>query len=208
MSPLPAFSESITCLVALVLFSTTSATAQEALPENLGLSPVPATEMSEAGKTPSWDTGLLLGVCGVGNERPWQVTKFCLGGLVDLLFLRDTEDKAGLGGYAQVSSAGFVDIRTSGGITSAISLIDWFSLSLRGGGMAVMSPRGAQPGIEGYLGLGHRSISLRSHYALSHSFFGGMQYALPSGSLPASHAIWAGLRIDGVWLTAPIGLFR
>lgn len=176
--------------------------------ENLKLPNVPTGELSAKSPQPSWDTGLLLGVCGVGSERAWEVTKFCIAGLFDVMFLRDQEDETGFGGYLALGSAGFRDVRVSGGVTSVVSLIDWFSLSLRAGGLGVLSSQGVQPGMEGYLGLGHRSVSLRSHYALSHSFFAGMQYALPSSGLPASHAIWVGLQFDGVWLTAPIGLFR
>lgn len=187
---------------------TTSAPAGDADPENFRLPPVPVAEMSKAGKSPSWDTGLLLAVCGVGNEKAWQVTKFCLGGLLDVMFLRKAENETGLGGYAKMSSAGFRDVRASGGVTSILSLLDWFSLSLRGGGMAAMSSGSAQPGFEGFIGVGHRSSSLSSHYALSHSLVGGMQYALPSRGLPASHAIWLGVQIDGIWLTAPVGFFR
>lgn len=178
------------------------------LNEDLKLPEVPVQEMAASSPQPSWDTGLLLGACGLGNERAWEITKFCIGGLVDVLFLRKREDQTGLGGYLELGSAGFRDFRVSGGMTSVVSLIDWFSLSLRAGGLAVLSSKGAQPGVEGYFGFGHRSVSLSSHYALSHSFFAGMQYALPSNDLPASHALWLGLQIDGVWLTAPVGLFR
>lgn len=178
------------------------------LSENLNLPEVPDGQISARSPQPSWDTGLLLGVCGVGNERAWETTKFCLGGLFDVMFLREQEDETGLGGYLALGSAGFRDVRVSGGFTSVVSLVDWFSLSLRAGGLGVLSSQGAQPGMEGYLGLGHRSVSLSSHYALSHSFFAGMQYALKGGGLPASHAIWVGLHVDGVWFTAPIGLFR
>lgn len=169
---------------------------------------VPVGELSVKSPQPSWDTGLLLGVCGVGEKSAWDVTKFCLGGLVDVMFLREEEDEAGVGGYLEVGTAGFRDVRVSGGVTSVFSLIDWFSLSVRAGGLGVLSPLGAQPGVEGYLGLGHRSVSLRSAYGLSHSLFAGMQYALPNGELPGSHAIWFGLQVDGVWFTAPLGLFR
>jgi hypothetical protein len=164
--------------------------------------------MAAKAPQPSWDTGLLLGMCGVGNEQVWQVTKFCLGGVVDLMFLRERENETGIGGYFGVSSAGFRDVRFSGGITSVLSLVDWFSLSLRGGGLSVLQSEGVQAGWEGYVGFGHRSISLSSHYALSHSLFGGVQYALPSDALPASHTIWIGLQVDGVWFTAPRALFR
>jgi hypothetical protein len=176
--------------------------------ENLNLPDVPGGQLAAHSPQPSWDTGLLLGVCGVGNERAWQVTKFCIGGLIDMMFLREQEDETGLGGYLALGSAGFRDVRVSGGVTSVVSLIDWFSLSLRGGGLGVLTSQGVQPGVEGYIGLGHRSVSLSSRYALSHSFFAGMQYALKSSGLPASHAIWVGLQIDGVWLTAPRGLLR
>lgn len=169
---------------------------------------VPTSEMSAKSPEPSWDTGLLLGVCGVGEERAWEVTKFCLGGLFDVMFLRKQENETGIGAYAALSTAGFRDVRASGGITSIFSLIDWFSLTARVGGLGVFTPEGVQPGFEGYLGIGQRSVSLRSHYALSHSFFAGLQYALPSAELPASHAIWLGFQLDGVWFTAPLGLFR
>jgi hypothetical protein len=72
--------------------------------ENPALPPVPVEQMAAKAPQPSWDTGLLLGMCGVGNEQVWQVTKFCLGGVVDLMFLRERENETGIGGYFGVPS--------------------------------------------------------------------------------------------------------
>lgn len=185
--------------------------AKEAPPPSEGeseLPPVPLDEMASKSPEPSWDTGLLLGACGVGEDKVWEVTKFCLGGLIDVMFLRAQEDETGIGAYAELGTAGFRDFRVSGGVTSIFSLVDWFSLSLRAGGLGVFTPEGARPGVEGYVGLGHRSVSHSSHYGLSHNLLAGLQYVVPERDLPASHALWIGLQVDGVWFTAPRGLFR
>ncbi len=177
-------------------------------PESSYLPPVPTEEMTSKAPQPSWDTGLLLSACGVGKERPFERTKFCLGALGDVVFFRENEDEFGFGGYAQLGTAGFRDVRGGVGLSAVFSLVDWFTLTTRGGGLVVASEGGTQPGLEGYVELGQRSVSLKSHYALSHSLFGGLQYALETTGLPASSTIWIGLRLDAVWLTAPVALFR
>ena len=171
--------------------------------ETAPLPPVPVDELRAKSPQPSWDTGILVAACGVGTDRAFQTTKFCGGGLADVIFLRKNESQPGLGAYGQISTAGFRDARFSAGLSGIVSLIDWFSLGLRTGGLVATTFSHTSPGLEGYFELGHRSVSHRSHYAVSHAFFGGMQFTAAAGEVPAAHAIWIGLRIDGLWLTAP-----
>lgn len=182
--------------------------AAESNDETFDLPPVPVDEMTKTAPQPSWDTGLLLSACGQGDDRVWETTKFCVGALGDVVFLRKKEDEMGLGGYAQVATAGFRDVRGSLGLAGVFSLVDWFALTARGGGLLAVGERGAQPGLEGYLEFGHRSVSLKSRYALSHSLMSGIQYTLQTHDLPTASTIWVGIRLDAVWLTAPVALFR
>ncbi len=196
------------------LLGTRASHATEPEPSSTGaiepfeLPDVPVDQLTETPPQPSFDVGIVSAVCARGADKFWERTQFCLGGLVDVIALRKKETDPGAGGYLQLSSAGFRDLRVGLGGTGIVSLIDWFSLTARGGGLLVVSSDGVQPGLEGYLEFGQRSLSLSSHYALSHSFIMGMQYALAAGDLPASHAMWLGLRIDAIWLTAPVALFR
>src|SRR5690606_6557840 len=144
------------------------------------------------------------GICGTGEDATWQRTRFCLGGVADVMWGRRAETEPGAGGYFQISTAGFRDVRPSLGVTGIVSLLDWFTLSARAGGLARLGGSGARPGAEGYLELGHRSVSHRSRYALSNALFGGVQWVAATSSRDyAERTIWIGLRLDGVWLTAP-----
>lgn len=183
------------------------ASETEGAPTGEPLPPVPVSELRRDPKTPSFDTALLLAACGVGEERLWEGTRFCLGGLVDVVFARKEETDPGVGAYLSVGSAGFRDVRASLGAAGIISLVEWFTLGARAGGLLRMDERGAAPGAQGFLELGHRSVSYKSHYALSHTLFFGADWVAPLQDSRQETTIWIGLRVDAVWLTAPRFLF-
>jgi hypothetical protein len=172
------------------------------------LPPVPVDDLRAKSPQPSWDIGLLAAVCGVGFEGALEAVQFCGGGLADVMFFREKETETGLGAYGQISTAGFRDLRLSAGLSGIISMIDWFSLGLRAGGLMATTFAHSAPGGELFLEFGHRSVSFRSHYAVSHTLVAGLQILAPRGRDPSSQALWLGLRIDGLWLTAPRALFR
>jgi hypothetical protein len=127
-----------------------------------------------------------------------------MGGVVDVLWGRAAETEAGGGGYLGVSTAGFRDLRPALGLSGIVSVIEWFTLGGRAGGLIRIDDQGVAPGFEGFLELGHRSVSLRSGYSLSHALFGGLQWVAPLyATESAQTTLWIGLRIDAVWLTAP-----
>ncbi len=119
-------------LAALVSLLCSTAGA-EVPTEGAALPPVPVTELSAHGPEPSWDTGLVAAVCGVGNPGLWQKTKFCLGAMADALWGRQQETDYALGGYALVSSAGFRDVRFSMGGAYVQPWGDWLMTELRVG---------------------------------------------------------------------------
>jgi len=172
------------------------------------LPPVRIDELRAHALQPSWDTGVITGVCGAGSTRAWEATKFCLGGMVDALFWRKSETSPGLGGYGQLSTVGFRDGRLSMGLASIIPLHSWFTLGARGGGLMRFNASGAAPGLEAYLEFGQRSFSFNQRYSLSHSLLVGLQWSAATSSLEPSTAIWLALRFDGYWLSAPALLFR
>lgn len=156
---------------------------------------------------PSWDTGLLMGVCGVGEVRLWQQTRFCLGGVADLLFRRTTEDRVGWGAYGQVSSAGFRDARLALGPSLVVPAGSWLVTTLRAGPL-LRFEGGAAPGAQAYLELGQRSVNFKSHYSLSHSLFLGFDWSAATENVAENTSLWIGLRVDAYWLTAPAMLFQ
>lgn len=156
---------------------------------------------------PSWDTGLLLGVCGVGQARVWQQTRFCLGGVADVIFARTDEEQLGWGAYAQLSSAGFRDARLGAGASLVVPTGSWLVTTLRAGPL-LRFEGGAAPGAQGYLELGQRSVNLRSRYSLSHSLFLGFDWTAANQHVEQNTSLWIGLRVDAYWLTAPAMLFQ
>lgn len=172
------------------------------------LPPVPVDELQGNAPSPSWDTGMLFAACGVKAERFWEKTRFCGGGLVDVIWGRADETEAGGGAYFQVATSGFSDVRPSLGLSGIVSLVEWFTISGRTGGLVRVGQGGPRPGVEGYLEFGHRSVSYESAYSLSHALLTGIQWVSKGTQDPrAETTLWVGLRIDGIWLTAPKMLF-
>lgn len=173
------------------------------------LPPVPLEALTVSARQPSWDTGLLMAACGVGESPLFQRTRFCLGGMVDALYFRKSENSAAFGGYGQVSTSGFRDLRASLGASGLIPLVSWVNLGLRGGALVVANSEGVAPGLEAFVELGQRSFSLTGRYSMSHMLFAGVQWnAAGVFEQPSGTTIWLGVRLDGYWLSLPGLLFQ
>lgn len=193
-------------LASLALLFSAAATAKEPS-QVLPLPPVPTLELSPRAPQPSWDTGLLAAVCGVGEPQVWQTTKFCMGAVADVLWGRRQETDRAFGGYAQVTTAGFRDVRFSLGGAYLQPLGDWLTAELRVGPLMRIEGMPAW-GAQGSLELGQRSFSYKSRYSLSHALLLGFDFSAKNQHLPANTALWIGIRVDAYWLTAPAMLLQ
>src|SRR5690606_15513184 len=146
-----------------MLFSSTARAAEPR--ESTSLPPVPVAELTAQAPQPSWDTGLVAAVCGVGESQIWQDTKFCMGALVDGFWGRKQATDRAFGGYAQVGTAGFRDVRLSVGGAFLQPLGDWFTAELRVGPLMRIEEYPAF-GAQGSVELGQRSFSYKSSYSL------------------------------------------
>lgn len=178
-------------------------------PAETSLPPPAVDEMRVKARQPSWDTGVLTAVCGVGAGPAWQRTRFCLGGMVDALYFRKSEHSPAFGAYGQVATSGFRDFRLSMGASGLTPLVSWVNLSLRAGPLLVASQEGAALGFETFVELGQRSFSYTGRYSLSHAIFGGVQWNAPGAfEQPSGTTLWIGARFDGYWLSVPGLLFQ
>jgi hypothetical protein len=173
------------------------------------LPPVSIDELAPRAQQPSFDAGVLMAPCGVGSSPVFQRTRFCLGGMFDVLYFRKHEDSPAFGGYGQLATAGFQDFRASLGVSGLVPLVAWVNVGLRGGALLVAGAEGVAPGFEGYLEVGQRSFSYTGRYSMSHMLFFGMQWNSPGAfEQPSGTTIWIGARLDGYWLSAPGLLFQ
>jgi hypothetical protein len=193
-------------LTSFALFFTQIANAEEPK-KPAGLPPVPVSELTGRAPQPSWDTGIIAAVCGVGEPGIWQTTKFCLGGMADVLWGREEESESAWGGYAQVSTAGFRDAVFSLGGAFQKPLGEWLSAEFRAGPLMRLESHPAW-GAQGIFEIGQRSFSYKSRYSLSHALLLGVDFTAKNSQLPANTTLWVGIRVDAYWLTAPAMLLQ
>lgn len=179
-------------------------TPQQESPSRPPLHPLPTEELRARAPSPQWSTGIILGVCGVGQDAVWQGTDFCGALMAEALFLRRRARAIGLGPYTQLGTSGFFDFRASSGVSLHLPLGKLFALSPRLGGLLVTDHVGPAPGLEAYVELGIRGLNWSGHYSMNHGLLLGVQHAF--GSTPrAGSTLWIGLRLDGFWAVAPVG---
>lgn len=166
--------------------------------------PVPTDELRPHAPSPQWNTGLLLGVCGVGESELWEGTDFCAGALGEVHFFRRRYGDFGLGPYVQLGTSGFFDFRASLGGSLHVPL-GKLSLGARLGGYLHTDGNGASPGAEGFLDLGLRNLNFTGRYALTHTLTVGLQVT-PDDSTRRDTTLWIAARIDGFWLALPFGM--
>lgn len=172
--------------------------------EHPPIHPVPTEELRPHAPSPQWNTGLLLGVCGVGESSFWEGTDFCAGALGELHFFRRRYADFGFGPYAQIGTSGFFDFRASLGGSLHVPL-GKLSLGARLGGYLHTDGNGASPGAEGFLDVGLRNLNFTGHYALTHTLSVGLQVT-PDDSTRRDTTFWIAARIDGFWLALPFGM--
>lgn len=179
--------------------------SKQTSPRPSSLGKVPAVDIlpEERGpRQPNLSVGVLPAVCGFGTERIWQGTRFCLGGVLDLLWGRKHESESGWGLAFEAGSSGFVDFRAGLSGAGFVPLSHWFGLGVRAGPLLRIE---GVPTVGGrvVLEVGHRNFYTETHYSLMHALFVAVDVTAAPNREPAAQAIWLGVRLDGFWLTAP-----
>lgn len=147
---------------------------------------------------PQVSTGILTGVCGLGEPGSfWSDTAWCNGLRADVLFGRARNSDFALGPYMQISTAGFWDARYGAGISWLIPVSGDFPLivSAGAGGHELEAPA-----LEGFLFFGPRAYNFHALYSLSAGLLLGFQRDL--GGDERSQLLVAA-QIDGLLLALP-----
>ncbi len=150
---------------------------------------------------PQWNAGLITGVCGQGADgHYWQHTCWFNGLTADVLFGRSRDSDFGLGPYAELTTAGFDDIRPGGGLSALVPWHPIFPMVLSVGGYGRHSDVGWEPGVATYLFLGSRSYNFHSSYGITAGLSLGYQHGLGD---TRENAIVIALRLDGLLVALP-----
>jgi hypothetical protein len=157
--------------------------------------------LSGSARAAEWNASALTGVCGTGVDRKyWQDTCWFNGLRADVLFGRSRNVDFGAGPFADVTTAGFDDIRFGAGGSALLPIHPFLPLVVSGGGYARKSELGWEPGIEAYVFFGSRSYNFHSSYGLAAGLIGGLQFGLGDSR---ESAIVIALQIDGQILAIP-----
>jgi hypothetical protein len=137
----------------------------------------------------------------------WQTTRFCLGAISDVFWGRAKDDDFAAGFFGTITTSGFTDLRVAAGASAVFPLIDWLSGTVRVGPLFYFDS-GPAAGVHSALELGQRAISHSSRYSLSHAVVISFDASFRTPHQEAQSALMLGFRIDGLWLAAPLTLFR
>ena len=149
---------------------------------------------------PQWNASLLTGVCGIGSDAYWKHTCWYNGLRGDVLFGRNRNADIGLGPFAQLTTAGFDDVRLEGGLTTLLPVHPYFPIGLSAGGYARHSAAGWEPGLSGWLFFGSKSYNYHSSYIMTGGLLVGLNYGLGP---TRERTIVIAAQIDGLVLALP-----
>jgi hypothetical protein len=142
----------------------------------------------------AWRTAL----CGTGHASAvWEETHWCNGVTGDLLLLRRRNRDFGLGPYAEVSTAGFWDVRWGAGATVLLPITESFPLTLSLG-LAEHALR--TPAVSASVFFGARSYNFDGAYNWALGLYASGYRDLND---PHASLVSAGLEVDGFFVIAP-----
>jgi hypothetical protein len=153
-----------------------------------------------ASASPQWNASALTGICGLGAESSyWQRSCWYNGLRADVLFGRSRDSDFAIGPFTQLATAGFDDLRLSGGGSFLIPATSYFPLVLSASGYARHEDAWT-PGISGWLFFGSRSYNFHSSYVMAGGLLFGIEHDVGG---PKQNAIFVGAQIDGLILALP-----
>jgi hypothetical protein len=157
-----------------------------------------AAESAQA--SPQWNASALTGVCGLGSEdHYWDRTCFYNGLRADVLFGRSRNSDFAVGPFAGLATAGFDDLRLSGGGSFLIPLTAYFPLVLSASGYERHEDEWT-PGVSGWLFFGSRSYNFHSSYVMAGGILLGLEHDVGG---PKQNTIFVGAQIDALILALP-----
>ena len=115
------------------------------------------------------------------NLRTDPIPAFHLGARGDVLFLRKSDRSMAIGPFVEVLTVAFETFEAGGGVSWLIPLGEHFPLILSAGAHARGYQGGWEPGIDGSLFFGSRSLNFSSLYGLSAGLFVEGRWGLGDG---------------------------
>ena len=150
-----------------------------------------------AAASPQGHIALRTSVCGAGDERLWEETRWCNAVIGDLLFGRTRNADFGLGPFVEVSTAGFWDARYGGGLSALAPLTSDIPLVLSLGAYG-HETRSLALGANVFVGI--RSYNFHGSYNLAAGLVASFVR-----DLGAEHStiVTLGVELDAFFLAAP-----
>ena len=149
-----------------------------------------------------WDTGLIGGICGVGERAAvWERSRACLGARGDLLWGRGAPGEFAAGGFVDVGTAGFRDIVFEGGPTALLPIGPVWTGMLSAGPLVRLREAQWEPGVASWAFIGRRPFNYHGRYAMAWGFVVG--YERGFGNLSGS-TLTMGVQLDGLVLAMPV----
>jgi hypothetical protein len=159
-----------------------------------------ATLSSPAAADPQWNASAITGVCGRGAEGSyWQDTCWYNGARAHVLFGRSRNSDVGVGPYLSVTTAGFDDLRLTGGGSLLLPVNAYLPIVLSAGAYARHEDDWT-PGVSGWLFWGSHSYNFHSHYVMSGGLLLGLERDVRG---PNQNNIVIAAQIDGLVLALP-----
>lgn len=147
---------------------------------------------------PQWNTGIVAGVAGTGNDFRWSGTKFYGALRGEALFGRATG--VGLGPALELGTEGFSDGRFGGGATVLVSLGEILALGVTPGAYVHLANGDATAGVSGRVFFGLHPVNRVGDYALASGLLLGADRDVGASR---SSALIIGAQVDGLVLALP-----
>jgi hypothetical protein len=149
-----------------------------------------------------WNTGLIGGVCGVGEKSAiWDRSRACLGVRGDLLHGRDAPGEIAGGGFLGVTTAGFRDVTFEGGGAVLLPMGQVWTSVVSAGPMIRLRDANWEPGVAGWAFIGRRPFNYHGSYAMAWGFVAGYERGLGARG---TSALTLGVQLDGLVLALPV----
>ncbi len=149
-----------------------------------------------------WNSGLLGGVCGLGEDGAmWEESRACFGARGDVLWGRQRPAAPGGGLFFSTTTARFRDLRWSGGGAALVPLGPSWSTLFSAGPLLQLRDGSWEPGLAGWAFVGTRGFNYHGRYAMAWGLLFGYERGLGDS---AGSTVTMGLQLDGLVLAVPV----
>lgn len=151
-----------------------------------------------------WTAGVDTDLCGYTDREAELVAPAWCGGVVgEVIFGRLRDRDIGWGPALRVSTPGFKDLRVGAGLTALLPVDPTYPLAFSAGPLFIHDAEGSHSGFQFRGFWGARSYNFHSYYSPALGFVFGYQHVF---AMPDRDLLFAGIQVDGMWLTLPIVL--